>query len=135
MVWTKATVLWANWVAVLHRMGFDEVYDTAFAADLTIMEESKEFLERLGQGDKLPLFTSCCPAWVKFLCDQYPEYKDNLSTCRSPQGMFSAVMKEYYRGYEKNQGKKTFVVSHHALYGQENGDPPSKQLYQRRTGY
>ena len=92
-------------------MGFDEVYDTAFAADLTIMEESKEFLDRVEKGEKLPLFTSCCPACVKYLCDQYPEYKDNLSTCRSPQGMFSAVMKEYYRDPEKNQGKKTFVVS------------------------
>ena len=107
----KGNSVMGKLVAVLHRMGFDEVYDTAFSADLTIMEESKEFLERLGDSSKLPLFTSCCPAWVKFLCDQYPEYKDNLSTCRSPQEMFSAVIKEYYRGYEKNQGKKTVVVS------------------------
>ena len=108
---TKGHSVMGKLVAVLHRMGFDEVYDTAFAADLTIMEESKEFLDRVEKGEKLPLFTSCCPAWVKYLCDQYPEYKDNLSTCRSPQGMFSAVMKEYYRDPEKNQGKKTFVVS------------------------
>ena len=122
-------------VAVLHRMGFDEVYDTAFSADLTIMEESKEFLERVGTGENLPLFTSCCPAWVKFLCDQYPEYKDNLSTCRSPQGMFSAVIKEYYRGYEKNQGKKTFVVSIMPCTAKKIGNPASKQLYQGRTGH
>ncbi|MCI5650420.1 MAG: [FeFe] hydrogenase, group A [Fusicatenibacter sp.] len=98
-------------VAVMHRMGFDEVYDTTYSADLTIMEESKEFLERVSSGENLPLLTSCCPAWVKFICDQYPEYKNNLSTCRSPQGMFSAVIKEYYRDEEKSRGKKTVVVS------------------------
>ena len=98
-------------VAALHRMGFDEVYDTTFSADLTVMEESKEFLERLGQGQNLPLLTSCCPAWVKFVHDQYPEFIPNISTCRSPQEMFSAVIKEHYKGYEKNQGKKTVVVS------------------------
>lgn len=98
-------------VAVLHRMGFDEVYDTTFSADLTIMEETKEFLERIGRGEWLPLLTSCCPAWVKFVHDQYPEFVPNISTCRSPQEMFSAVIKEHYRGYEKNQGKKTVIVS------------------------
>ena len=98
-------------VAVLHRMGFDEVYDTTFSADLTIMEETKEFLERIGRGERLPLLTSCCPAWVKFVHDQYPEFVPNISTCRSPQEMFSAVIKEHYRGYEKNQGKKTVIVS------------------------
>ena len=98
-------------VAVLHRMGFDEVYDTTFSADLTIMEETKEFLERIGRGERLPLLTSCCPAWVKFVHDQYPEFVPNISTCRSPQEMFSAVIKEHYRGYEKNQGKKTGIVS------------------------
>ena len=60
-------------VNVLHRMGFDEVYDTTFSADLTIMEESAEFLNRLKNGEKLPLLTSCCPAWVKFVGDQFPE--------------------------------------------------------------
>ena len=98
-------------VAVLHRMGFDEVYDTTFSADLTIMEETKEFLERIGRGERLPLLTSCCPAWVKFVHDQYLEFVPNISTCRSPQEMFSAVIKEHYRGYEKNQGKKTVIVS------------------------
>ncbi|MDO4323959.1 MAG: [FeFe] hydrogenase, group A [Lachnospiraceae bacterium] len=99
-------------VNVLHRMGFDEVYDTTFSADLTIMEESAEFLERVQNGGKMPLLTSCCPAWVKFLTDQFPDYKDNLSTCRSPQGMMSAVVKEYYRDPANNpEGKKTVVVS------------------------
>ena len=99
-------------VAALHRMGFDEVYDTTFSADLTIMEESAEFLDRVANGGKLPLLTSCCPAWVKFVTDDYPDFKDNLSTCRSPQGMMSAVIKEYYRDPANNtDGRKTVVVS------------------------
>ncbi len=98
-------------VNVLHHMGFDEVYDTTFSADLTVMEESEEFLNRLQSGNKLPLMTSCCPAWVKFVCDQYPEFKNNLSTCRSPQGMMSAVLKEWYRDPKHAAGKRTVVVS------------------------
>ena len=99
-------------VNVLHRMGFDEVYDTTFSADMTIMEESAEFLNRLKNGEKLPLLTSCCPAWVKFVGDQFPEYKENVSTCRSPQGMMSAVTKEWFRDPENNpEGKKTVMVS------------------------
>ena len=98
-------------VNVLHRMGFDEVYDTTFAADLTVMEESAEFLNRVEAGIKLPLLTSCCPSWVKFVTDQYPEFKENLSTCRSPQGMMSAVIKEWYRDPKNAKGKKTVVVS------------------------
>jgi NADH-quinone oxidoreductase subunit G len=99
-------------VNVLHRMGFDEVYDTTFSADLTIMEESAEFLERFQNGGKLPLLTSCRPAWVKFVGDQFPELQDNVSTCRSPQGMLSAVVKEYFRDPANNpDGKKTIMVS------------------------
>ena len=98
-------------VNVLHRMGFDEVDDTTFAADLTVMEESAEFLNRVEAGIKLPLLTSCCPAWVKYVTDQYPEFKENLSTCRSPQGMMSAVIKEWYRDPKNAKGKKTVVVS------------------------
>lgn len=98
-------------VNALHKMGFDEVYDTTFSADLTIMEESAEFLRRVEKGEKLPLLTSCCPAWVKFITDQYKDYIPNLSTCRSPQGMLSAVIKEYYRDPEKAKGKKTVMVS------------------------
>ena len=99
-------------VAALHRMGFDEVFDTTYTADLTIMEETAEFLNRVGNGGKLPLLTSCCPAWVKFVENEYPEFKDNISTCRSPQGMFSALLKEYYRDPKNNpEGKKTYVVS------------------------
>ena len=98
-------------VAALHRMGFDQVYDTIYSADLTIMEEAAEFLDRVGSGGTLPLMTSCCPAWVKFVENEYPEFKPNISTCRSPQGMFSAVLKEYYRDEANAQGKKTVVVS------------------------
>ena len=98
-------------VNVLHRMGFDEVYDTTFSADLTIMEETAEFLERVKKGENLPLLTSCCPAWVKFVTDQYQDFVPNISTCRSPQGMMSAVIKEYFRDPEHSKGKKTFMVS------------------------
>jgi len=98
-------------VAALHRMGFDEVFDTTYTADLTIMEESAEFLQRVAKGEKLPLLTSCCPAWVKFVENEYPEFKPNISTCRSPQQMFSAILKDYYRDETNAKGKKTFVVS------------------------
>ena len=98
-------------VAALHRMGFDEVFDTAYTADLTIMEESAEFLERVKAGANLPLTTSCCPAWVKFVENEYPEFKENISTCRSPQAMFSAILKDYYRDEANAKGKKTVVVS------------------------
>ena len=98
-------------VASLHAMGFDEVFDTSYSADLTVMEESAEFLDRVQNGGKLPLLTSCCPAWVKFVDNEFPEMKENVSTCRSPQGMFSAVIKEYYRDPAHAAGKKTFVVS------------------------
>ncbi|WP_319482050.1 NADH-dependent [FeFe] hydrogenase, group A6 [uncultured Draconibacterium sp.] len=89
-------------VAALRRLGFDHVFDTDFAADLTIMEEGTELLNRLGKhlaGDKdvkLPILTSCCPAWVKFFEHQFPEMKDIPSTARSPQQMFGAIAKTYF---------------------------------------
>jgi len=98
-------------VAALHMMGFDAVYDTTYTADLTIMEESAEFLDRVANGGKLPLLTSCCPGWVKFVENEFPQFKPNVSTCRSPQQMFSALLKEYYRQPENNGGKNTYVVS------------------------
>lgn len=98
-------------VGVLHRLGFDEVYDTSYGADLTVVEESKEFIERFTSGEKMPLFTSCCPAWVKYCENKYPEFVPNLSTCRSPQQMFGAVVREYYKDPEKNEGKKIVSVS------------------------
>lgn len=84
-------------VAALRRMGFDEIYDTNFGADLTVMEESKELAERLESGENLPLFTSCCPGWVSFCEKKYPEFRKNISTCRSPQQMFGALIKENAR--------------------------------------
>lgn len=108
---TKGKSVMGKIVNALHLMGFDEVYDTSFSADLTIMEESAEFLDRIKKGEKLPLLTSCCPAWVKFVTDQYKDYIPNLSTCRSPQGMLSAVIKEYFRDPEHAKGKKTVMVS------------------------
>ena len=97
-------------VAALRRMGFDEVYDTNFGADLTVIEESNELIERLEKGENLPLFTSCCPGWVKFVENKHPELKNNLSTCRSPQQMFGALIKEDARLNEVDT-RKTMVVS------------------------
>ena len=83
-------------VAALRRLGFDKVFDTDFAADLTIMEEANEFVERVQNGGTLPLITSCSPGWVKFCEHYYPDMTDNLSSCKSPQQMFGATAKTYY---------------------------------------
>lgn len=84
-------------IAALHRMGFDMVYDTVTGADLTVIEEANEFVDRVQNGGTLPLFTSCCPAWIQFAEKKHPELLPNISTCRSPMGMFAAVIKEYYK--------------------------------------
>jgi len=81
-------------VAALKRLGFDQVYDTSFAADLTVFEEATEFIERKLKGEKLPQFTSCCPSWVKFAEQYYPSLLPNLSSCKSPQQMFGSVARE-----------------------------------------
>lgn len=96
--------------AALRRIGFDEIYDTNFGADLTVMEESKELLERLESGENLPLFTSCCPGWVKFCENKYPDLCRHISTCRSPQQMFGAVLKEEAR-MNTEEHRRTMVVS------------------------
>lgn len=82
----------------LKKIGFDYVFDTVFSADLTIMEEGSEFVERFGKGDtkQMPMFTSCCPGWVRFVKSQYPHLVSRLSTAKSPQQMFGAVMKTYF---------------------------------------
>ena len=98
-------------VTALRIMGFDQIYDTNFSADLTVMEEAAEFAERLSKGENLPLFTSCCPGWVKYCEEKYPEFTGHISTCRSPQGMFSALIKDYYKELDEKEGKKTMVVS------------------------
>jgi NADH-quinone oxidoreductase subunit G len=87
------TLTIGNIVAALKRMGFNKIYDTSFTADLTIFEEATEFITRFTTGGKLPLFTSCCPAWVKFAEQYYPEYLSNISTCRSPQQMLGSIVK------------------------------------------
>ena len=87
-------------VAALRRLGFDQVYDTNFSADLTIMEEANELIERIQNGGKLPLITSCSPGWVKYCEHYFPGLVDNLSSCKSPQQMFGAIAKSYYA--EKN---------------------------------
>lgn len=85
-------------VAALRRMGFNEVFDTSTGADLTVLEESAEFIARLGEGEhRMPLFTSCCPAWVSYAEKNEPEVVENLSTCRSPMQMFASVIKEHHR--------------------------------------
>ena len=83
-------------VAALKQLGFDYVFDTNFTADLTIMEEGSELLDRIKNGGKLPMITSCSPGWVTYMEKHHPELCDNLSTAKSPQGMFGAVVKTYY---------------------------------------
>ena len=100
-------------VAALKTMGFDYVFDTNFTADLTIMEEGSEFLHRFTHRGKYrwPMFTSCCPGWVRFLKSQFPDYTDNLSTAKSPQQMFGAVAKSYFAEKMGLDPHKVFVVS------------------------
>ena len=100
-------------VAALRRIGFDYIFDTNFAADLTIMEEGSEFLQRLKNPGafKAPMFTSCCPGWVRFLKSQYPDMVSQLSTAKSPQQMFGAVAKSYYAQLLGVDPKKIYSVS------------------------
>ena len=98
-------------VSALHRMGFDEVYDTSTGADLTVIEEANEFVERVSKGENIPLFTSCCPAWVQFVEKKYPEFLSNLSTARSPMSMFAAVIKEIYRDRLPGGRKRHYHVA------------------------
>ncbi len=100
-------------VSALKRVGFDYVFDTNFTADLTIMEEGSEFIERFTHRDehKWPMFTSCCPGWIRFIKSQYPEFTDNLSTAKSPQQMFGAVAKSYFAEKIGVDPHKMFVVS------------------------
>ena len=96
-------------VAALRRMGFDEIYDTSTGADLTVLEESSEFLRRLEEGETngMPLFTSCCPAWVNYCEKQYPELLPNVSTCRSPMQMLASVIREQ----NSNSSRKSVQVA------------------------
>lgn len=98
-------------VTALKMMGAEEVYDTNFGADLTVMEESAEFLERLKKGGPFPMFTSCCPAWIKYLEKENPKYLKNVSTCKSPMQMFAAVLKDQYAKKDAEDGKTTFHIA------------------------
>lgn len=95
--------------AALRRIGFDKVFDTNFSADLTIMEEAHEFIERVQHGGVLPMITSCSPGWIKYCEHYFPDMTDNLSSCKSPQQMFGAIAKSYYA--EKQGLKPKDIVS------------------------
>ena len=94
-------------VAALRRMGFDEIYDTTLSADLTVMEETKEFIDRLENGGKLPLITSCCPGWIQYAEKKHPEFLENISTCRSPMQMMGSLIKDQ----NKDKEQKMFHVA------------------------
>ena len=96
-------------VSALRRLGFDKVFDTNFSADLTIMEEAHEFIERVQHGGVLPMITSCSPGWIKYCEHYFPDMTENLSSCKSPQQMFGAIAKSYYA--EKMGLKPEDIVS------------------------
>lgn len=97
--------------AALRKLGFDKVFDTNFSADLTIMEEAHEFLDRVQNGGTLPLITSCSPGWIKYCEHYFPEMTENLSSCKSPQQMFGAIAKSYYAEKENISKDDMVVVS------------------------
>lgn len=97
--------------AAMRRVGFNRVFDTSFTADLTIMEEASELVRRLGKGGKLPLMTSCSPGWVKFVETFYPEFIDNISSCKSPQQMMGAILKSYYAEKEGIDPRNIYSVA------------------------
>ena len=98
-------------MAALKFIGFKEVYDTSFGADLTVLEEAGEFLARKEKGENLPLFTSCCPAWVKYAEQFHPELIPNLSSCMSPQGMVSSLAKKFLSQSLEKEEKDIVMVS------------------------
>ena len=98
-------------VSALKIMGADAVYDTNVGADLTVMEETAEFLERLEKGGPFPMFTSCCPAWIKYLENEKPRYLKNISSCKSPMEMFAALLRKEYRKVDAQDGKTTYHIA------------------------
>jgi iron-only hydrogenase group A len=95
----------------LRRLGFERVFDTGFSADLTIMEEASELIQRITTGGKLPMMTSCSPGWIKYVEQYYPDFIDNVSTCKSPQQMLGAMIKHYYAKRENIDPAKVFSVA------------------------
>ncbi len=98
-------------VAALRRLGFDRVFDTSFTADLTIMEEASELAHRVATGGRLPMLTSCSPGWIKFVEQFYPDFMENLSTCKSPQQMMGAIIKSFFAEREGIDKRKIVSVS------------------------
>ncbi len=98
-------------VSALKQLGFDEVYDTSIGADLTVMEESKEFMNHFASMKERPLFTSCCPAWVQFVEKKHPEFLGCISSCKSPMQMFGSVLKEHYKSMQAVDGKELVSVA------------------------
>ncbi|MEG0774732.1 NADH-dependent [FeFe] hydrogenase, group A6 [Clostridium sp.] len=105
------TIVTGKMVAALRRLGFKQVFDTDFAADVTIMEEATEFIHRLQNGGRLPILTSCCPSWVKFIEHQFPDLLDVPSTCKSPHIMFGTIAKTYLAEKINIDPEKIVVVS------------------------
>ena len=105
------TLITKKLVGALRKLGFDKVFDTDFAADLTIVEEASELIERITKKGVFPQFTSCCPAWVKFVEEFYPDFIPNLSSCKSPHQMLGAVIKTYYAKKVGVDAKNIIVVS------------------------
>ncbi len=95
----------------LRKLGFDKVFDTNTGADFTIIEEANEFIKRIKNGETLPMITSCCPAWVKYIEMNYPDQLSHVSSCKSPHQMFGAIIKSYYAEREHLDPSKIFVVS------------------------
>lgn len=108
-------------VSALRKLGFDQIFDTAVGADLTVIEEAEELMERIQSRDRLsaaessrknyPLFSSCCPAWFKYAEQKHPELMEHVSTCRSPQQMFGVVIKEQFKKLYKDDGKENVVIA------------------------
>ncbi len=105
------TAVTGKMAAALRRLGFDKVFDTDTGADLTIMEEANELVERIKNGGKLPMITSCSPGWVKFCEHNFPDFLDNLSSCKSPHEMFGAIVKSYYAEKHGIDPKSIYMVS------------------------
>jgi NADH-quinone oxidoreductase subunit G/NADP-reducing hydrogenase subunit HndD len=98
-------------VSALRHLGFDHIYDTNFTADLTIMEEGTELINRIKNGGVLPMMTSCCPGWISFVEQRHPDILDHISTCKSPQQMFGTLAKTYYADKSNMDSRDIYVVS------------------------
>ena len=111
-------------VSALKIMGADAVYDTNVGADLTVMEETAEFLERVEKGGPFPMFTSCCPAWIKYLENEKPQYLKNISSCKSPMEMFAALLRKEYRA------EGLYAADRDATMKFSQSNPVVKALYE-----